>query len=56
MKTFEVTITATITKTYSVEAEDTQQTYDNAHEIFSLLTDDVPEYYDQTTDSIIEVK
>lgn len=56
MKMYDVTITATITKTYRVEAENADMAYENAHEVFSVLNDDAPEHYDQITDSVVEVK
>lgn len=55
MKTYEVTIEARITKTYTVSAENEDQAYENAHEIFSVLTDDAKEYYEQETMSVTEV-
>jgi hypothetical protein len=55
MKTYAVTITATVTKTYTVEAENEDAAYVLAHERFSVLNDDAPEYYDQETDSVEEV-
>ena len=55
MKTYAVTITATITKTYTVEAENKQTADILAHEQFSVLSADEPENYDQETDGIAEV-
>lgn len=55
MKTYEVTIEATITKTYTVQAENSDEAYETAHEIFSVLTDDAKEYYDQQTLNIQEI-
>lgn len=49
MKTYAVTIKATIWKTYTVEAESEADANDLANEMFSVLTDGVPEDYDQET-------
>jgi hypothetical protein len=55
MKTYAVTITATVTKTYMVKARNKDAARDLAHECFSVLNDDAPERYDQQTDSVKEV-
>ena len=47
MKTYNVTIRATITKTYRVEAENVDKATEVAHEIFSVLNDDTDENYEQ---------
>ena len=47
MKTYDVTITATVTKTIRVEAEDEDAAYIEAHEKFSVLPDDWDEDYTQ---------
>ena len=56
MKTYAVTITATVTKTYMVKARNKDAAHDLAHERFSVLNDDAQERYDQQTDSVKEVK
>lgn len=56
MKTYEVTIRATIYKTITVEAENEDDAYVEAHERFSVLNDDTPEQYEQDSVSIEEVK
>jgi hypothetical protein len=56
MKTYAVTITATVTKTYMVKARNKDAAHDLAHECFSVLNDDAQERYDQQTDSVKEVK
>tara|TARA_R110002012_G_scaffold64687_6_gene169971 strand:- start:1319 stop:1492 length:174 start_codon:yes stop_codon:yes gene_type:complete len=53
MKTYEVTIRATITKTLFVEAKDSKSAAEEAHETFSVLNDG-PEYYTQETVGNIE--
>jgi hypothetical protein len=55
MKTYDVTIQATITKTHSVEAETKDEAVEQAHEIFSVLNDDTPENYKEETLDIVEV-
>jgi len=50
MKTYEVTIRATITKTYTIEAEDASTAETVAHEVFVVTNEqDIPESYDQET-------
>lgn len=50
MKTYEITIRATLTKTYTVEAEDAATAECVAHEIFDIHNEpDVPENYEQET-------
>jgi hypothetical protein len=44
---YEVTIEARVTKTYIVEADDENDAIQNAHEVFSILTDDAPEKYEE---------
>ena len=56
MKNYDVTIKATITKTYSVQADDRDTAYELAHEKFSALSDDTPEHYEQETVDIKEEK
>lgn len=57
MKTYEVTIKATIYKTITVEAENEDEAYGAAHEQFSVLPEPgVYERYEQETMDIEEVK
>lgn len=55
MKTYEVTIRATVVKTYTVEAADDNEALNIGHEVFSVLNDDAPERYDQETVDVVEV-
>jgi hypothetical protein len=55
MKTYYVTIQATITKTHRVEAETVDEAVEQAHEIFSVLDDGNPEKYSEETLHIEEV-
>jgi hypothetical protein len=52
MPTYEIVIRATVTKTYVVEADTEDVACEQAHEIFNILNDDVPEDYNQETLSI----
>ncbi len=54
MKTYNVTIKAEIYKTITVTAEDDDAAYKNAHEIFSVVSDEWPEWYSEETISVIE--
>lgn len=54
MKTYEVTIRATIYKTLTVEAENEDEAYEAAHEQFSVLP--LYERYDEETVEIKEVR
>lgn len=56
MPKFEVTIRVQITKTYTVDADDADQAYEAAHEMFSVLADEADEHYTQETLDIIELK
>lgn len=57
MKTYEVTIRATIYKTLTVEAENEDEAYEAAHEQFSVLPEPgVYERYDEETVEIKEVR
>jgi hypothetical protein len=56
VKTYNVTIRATITKTHKVEADSEEDAVNLAHEIFSVLNDDIDENYDQQMHSVEEVK
>lgn len=53
---WEVTIQATITKTYRVEASDVDVAYEKAHALFSVLNDDTPEKYEQEALEACEVE
>jgi hypothetical protein len=55
MKTYKVTIEARVTKSYIVEADNEDVAYELAHDQFSVLTDDVPERYEEETLDIYEV-
>lgn len=55
LTTYDVTITATITKTYRVEAENADKAVEEANHYFSVIPDGTDEYYDQQTDSVREV-
>lgn len=50
MKTYDVTIRATITKTIRVEAENEDDAYVEAHEQFSVLPDGEERYEQEATD------
>lgn len=54
MKTYNVTIKAEIYKTITVTAEDEDAAYENAHDIFSVVSDEWPERYNEETISVIE--
>jgi hypothetical protein len=54
MKTYRVTIRATVTKTVTVEAENEDDAYVAAHEDFSVLCDGEDERYEEETLSIEE--
>lgn len=56
MKTYEVTIRATIYKTITVKAENEDDAYVEAHNRFSVLNDDTPEQYEQDSVGIEEVQ
>ena len=55
MKTYDVTIKATVIKTYTVEAEDEEEASLSAHEAFTVESDDTPERYEQEILDIREV-
>ena len=55
MKTYAVTITATVTKTYTVEAASKDEALSLAHESFSVVHDGAPERYEEETNSVEEV-
>jgi len=50
MKTYDVTIRATIYKTIRVEAENEDDAYVEAHEVFSVMPDDSERYEEETMD------
>ncbi len=56
MRTYRVTIRATVTKTLTVKAENEDDAYVAAHEDFSVLCDGDDEDYDEETLEIQEVK
>ena len=57
MKTYQVTIRATVTKTYEVEAENKDAAYEQANSIFSVLNEDgIDENYQQEVIDIEEKK
>lgn len=56
MKQYDVTITARVTKTYRVTAENEDQADEMAHEVFSILKDAADEYYEQDTLDIEEIE
>lgn len=51
---YEVTIEAKITKTYTVEADDTEEAVHIAHTKFNVNDDGTPEVYEQELLDIIE--
>lgn len=55
MKTYEVTIRATIIKTYKVQAEDDNEALNIGHEVFSVERDETPEHYEQETIDVFEI-
>ena len=55
MKTYDVTILATIVKIYRITADDEDDAINDAHEKFSVLADGQQEAYDQQTINIKEV-
>lgn len=56
MNAYEITIKATIYKTITVQAENVDDAYEEAHERFSLLPQDgVRERYEQETVDINEL-
>jgi hypothetical protein len=56
MRTYRVTIRATVTKTLTVKAENEDDAYVAAHEDFSVLCDGEDERYDEETLEVKEVK
>lgn len=55
MKTYDVTIEATVIKIIRVEAENEDEAYVLAHESFSVLEDGNPESYTQESLGIKEI-
>lgn len=55
MKPYEVTIKATIIKTYTVYANSEDEASEIAHDDFTVQIDDAPERYEQETLEITEV-
>ncbi len=55
MKTYDVTIRAIVTKTLRVEAENADEAYENAHELFSVGCNGDRERYEQDTLDIEEI-
>ena len=51
-----MTIKAVVTKTYRVDAKDEDEAVEEAHCVFSVLNDEVPEDYDEQTLNVEEVK
>ena len=56
LKQYDVTIKAVVTKTYRVDAKDEDEAVEEAHGVFSVLNDEVPEDYDEQTLNVEEVK
>ena len=56
MKFFDVTIKATVIKTYTVQADDSDSAVQIAVDGFSVLLDDAEEHYEQEVLDIIELK
>ena len=56
MKKYKVTIQARVVKSYTVEAENEDLAYELAHELFSVMNDDIPERYEEETLDILEVQ
>ena len=55
MPTFNVTIRATVTKTYKVEADTKDEAVETAHEGFSVLNGDVDEQYKEEMLDVTEI-
>ena len=55
MKTYNVTIKAEVYKTITVTAKNEDAAYSDAHEIFSVISDEWPEKYNEETISVEEV-
>ncbi len=55
MKTYEVTIKATIIKTYTIEAESEAEALATGNDVFSVESDEAPEHYEQDVVDVSEV-
>ena len=55
MPLYDVTITARITKTLRVTANNEDDACEMAHQEFDIMCDDLPENYTQDTDMVIPV-
>jgi hypothetical protein len=55
MPFYNVTITATVTKTLTVETVDKDKAYEVAHEHFHTECEGVDENYNEETDSVVEI-
>jgi hypothetical protein len=55
MNTYQVTIRATITKTLTVEAENEDAAYEEAHELFNPYSGEAEERYEEETLNVKEV-
>jgi hypothetical protein len=55
MRIYNVTIKAEIYKTVTVTAKNEDEAYSEAHEIFSVISDEWPEKYNEETISVEEV-
>lgn len=51
---YDVTITATITKTYRVEAENWDKAIEQANQVFSIGDDGIDELYSKHVESVCE--
>ena len=56
MKQYDVTITARVTKTLRVEADNENAASDLAYQNFNVTSDGLPEKYNEDIDYIVEVK
>jgi len=56
MKQYDVTITARVTKTLRVEADNEQDACEFAHQEFTVASSDLPERYNEDTDCVREVE
>ena len=56
MKTYAITIRATVTKTITVEADNEDDAMEQAHELFSVLCDDIDEDYNEEVIDFEEIK
>jgi hypothetical protein len=56
LKQYDVTVRAIVTKTYRVDAKDEDEAVEEAHCVFSVLNDEVPEDYNEETLNVEEAK